>query len=334
MNTNQDNFLDFLDNIINNVQKLDIQSDIDVTLQKFVSLTKLSLSQKQLDQRIYSIIISKLVNLEYLDISYNYKHGSFDVVDITPLQYLVKLTYLNLHDCACFDSIQSIHALINLNQLILSSNSLQNLNPLKNLTKLTELNINNNNLIDVTPLKYLVELQKLHLSYNRALVDISPLQYLTKLIYLELERCNIYEISALRPLENLKQLYFGQNQIVILFPLVKLKQLGLSFSGELTNKISDSIYNTNLNLNFKFHYVGQRIPTEEDKLLAYKMHIVDTTNILLRSRNSFQKAKTNTIQENRKKLNAIMLYQVQNYSLFSSNLASAMQCLNVSESQQ
>ncbi|CAL5984986.1 Conserved_hypothetical protein [Hexamita inflata] len=308
--------------------------DFDMqNLQSLVQLTKLEIQHQKLNN---FQLISKLINLEYLNMSRNYKHGSFDVVDITPLQYLVKLTYLNLDDCACFDSLQSISTLITLKVLNLSDNSIFNINPLKNLTNLTNLNLNNNNIIHISPLKKLVALQKLNLSYNRALLDITPLQYLTKLIELDLERCDIYEISALRPLVNLKTLRLGQNQIVILFPLLSLKQSGLENYGcTYTNKISEqSIHNQNLDLDFRFRYDDQRFPTEEDIVLANKMHIVDTTNILLRTRNSNQKNKTKTIQENRQKVNTIMQNLEQNYSLFSSNLAAAMQYLNVSESQQ
>ncbi|CAL6063446.1 LPXTG_cell wall anchor domain-containing protein [Hexamita inflata] len=197
-------------------------------------------------------LISSLVNLKELDLSYNRDF------DLSPLYKLKSLTKLSMNNCD-LKNIEQIVQLTNLDVLEVSLNQLKTINQIYLLVNLKQLDISWHNEIDISPLKELVGLIKLNLSYcaltqlsalkpltNLLDLDIShnsdiiitELQYLKNLKFLNLQYCNLVSIYVVRPLVNIEELNISLNNIVHLDAnlneMKKLKQ----FRAE-QNRISD-----------------------------------------------------------------------------------------------
>ncbi|CAL6005813.1 leucine-rich_repeat domain-containing protein [Hexamita inflata] len=214
-----------------------------------------------------------LLNLEELNLANNVNIFSDKVIqrtgylDTAPLQYLTKLTILNLNSCAKLqmsslskltnldrlylssNSIQDLRALqqLHLKQLYLSSTEFDNIDALQYLLGLAILDLSKCQLSCINALKTLVNLEELNLSRDLSqyeveqiknpIFDITPLQYLTQLEKLEIKQCGLQSVEALIPLQKLKVLDLNNNLIVYAKPLVQLKQLvDLEIS---SNKIID-----------------------------------------------------------------------------------------------
>ncbi|CAL5979719.1 DUF2252_family protein [Hexamita inflata] len=143
-------------------------------------------------------------------------------MDITPLQYLTKLTNLNLNYCGTLQ-VGSLSTLINLKELYLQGNDIEDITALQYLIELTILDLCACKLSNVDGLKSLVNLKELYLNQNN--IDITPLQYLTQLTKLQLQSCGLQSVEALIPLQNLKELDLSHNQIIFAQPLELLQQL-------------------------------------------------------------------------------------------------------------
>lgn len=123
--------------------------------------------------------------------------------DLTPIQNLTKLAYLNIEE-----------------------DSISDLTPLAKLTNLRSLRVGHNQVKDLTPLAGLKQLSYLDLDYNRV-ADITPLGYLTNLTSLALQVNQIKDISALAKLTKpMDQLMLDDNQILDLSPLAHLQTTG------------------------------------------------------------------------------------------------------------
>jgi internalin A len=77
-----------------------------------------------------------------------------NISDITPLQSLTHLTYLNLYDNQILD-IKPLEFLSNLTELDLNFNKISNIIPLQSLTNLTELDLSYNQIFNIKPLQSL-----------------------------------------------------------------------------------------------------------------------------------------------------------------------------------
>ena len=120
--------------------------------------------------------------------------------DLTPIQNLTKLAYLNIEE-----------------------DSISDLTPLAKLTNLRSLKAGHNQIKDLTPLAGLKQLSYLDLDYNRV-ADITPLGQLTNLTSLALQVNQIKDISALAKLTKpMNQLMLDDNQILDLSPLAHLQ---------------------------------------------------------------------------------------------------------------
>ncbi|MCW3777706.1 leucine-rich repeat domain-containing protein [Levilactobacillus namurensis] len=123
--------------------------------------------------------------------------------DLTPIQNLTKLAYLNIEE-----------------------DSISDLTPLAKLTNLRSLTADHNQIKDLTPLAGLKQLSYLDLDYNQV-GDITPLGHLTNLTSLALQVNQIKDISALAKLTKpMNQLMLDDNQILDLSPLAHLQTTG------------------------------------------------------------------------------------------------------------
>ncbi|CAL6028305.1 leucine-rich_repeat protein [Hexamita inflata] len=291
-----------------------------------------------------------LLNLEELNLSKNVNIFSNKVIqrtgylDTIPLQYLTKLTILNLDSCAKLQ-LGSLSKLTNLDQLYLSSNSIQDIRALQQLqlkqlylsstefddidvlqylTDLTILDLSKCKLSSINALKTLVSLKELNLSRDLShheveqiknpIFDITPLQYLTQLEKLEIKQCGLQSVDALIPLQKLKVLHLNNNLIVYAQPLVQLKQL--VEIQIMSNKIID----------FSSHFVkffdldsyvvkSNKQPTEQEIQYANILRDVNSPVSLLRNmRENRQKFKNKVVG---KKNNVNMKIKEQNTNMNS-----------------
>ena len=121
-------------------------------------------------------------------------------------------------------SISGLEYATNLESLDLSSNSITDITPLKNLKKLYYLNLSGNEITDITPLKNLKKLYYLDLSCN-VITDITALTNLTNLEVLELSENQIKDITPLENLINLRVLYLSLNYITDITALSNMTNL-------------------------------------------------------------------------------------------------------------
>ncbi|CAL6005859.1 Conserved_hypothetical protein [Hexamita inflata] len=216
-----------------NLKELDLAGNeyIDLDhLKTLVKLTKLNLENCTLTN-IDSLKL--LINLEELNLSKKLCNEFFDEdnetkidtnqCDLAPVQFLNKLTILNLNQCGKL-KLSYLSTLRNLQQLYVSGTEIEDITALQYLKTLTILDLSNCQLSNIDSLKYLVNLKILNLNQNSN-INITPLQYLTQLTKLELQQCSLQSIEALIPLQNLQQLYLQFNQIIYLNPLLQLQKL-------------------------------------------------------------------------------------------------------------
>jgi Leucine-rich repeat (LRR) protein len=138
-------------------------------LSALTNLTKLGLSDNQINQITDLTPLSALTNLTGLVLSDN------QITDLTPLSALTNLTalYLNKNQITDLTPLNQItdltplSALTNLTGLVLSDNQITDLTPLSALTNLTRLDLDGNQITDLTPLSKLKHFERLDVSNNR-----------------------------------------------------------------------------------------------------------------------------------------------------------------------
>ena len=120
--------------------------------------------------------------------------------------------------------LTGLETAINLTNLTLYENQIENVEPLKGLTRLVFLNIHSNQIENVEPLKGLISLKELYLSRNK-IKNVEPLKGLASLIDLGLHTNEIENIEPLKGLTNLKELSLSTNEIENIEPLRGLTRL-------------------------------------------------------------------------------------------------------------
>ncbi len=132
----------------------------------------------------------------------------------------------------------------NLRDLVLHSNTISDLKPLRALTKLQRLNLHAINHyyddppppLDYSPLADLASLTRLDLGFNHT-PDISSLAGLTKLTWLNVRNGDVHDISSLAGLLDLEYLNGGRNRIADISVLARLTNLREAILS--SNDISD-----------------------------------------------------------------------------------------------
>lgn len=151
-------------------------------------------------------VFKNMAHLAFLDLSNsNVKYiskNSIDSSDLDELEYLIRLTSLNLKGTSV-GSLTHLEELTTLTTLNLSDTSVSNLDPLEELINLTYLDLSSNSSIDGD--------------------DLEPLQYLTKLKYLNLSNNRIDDLTYLKGLKNLNTLYLEDNPIQDYTPILSYK---------------------------------------------------------------------------------------------------------------
>lgn len=155
--------------------------------------------------------LSKLKNLETIILQ-----GS-KIKDLTPLEGLDKVQYLDLSDNV----------------------DLKEINSLKELTSLRKLDISNNDISDISSLSNLTNLEWLRMSYNFDIEDVESLSNLQNLKYLNLGSTSVSDLSPLLELKNLENLRlagcYDLEEADVLEKMIWLKSLNIYDSSVLRN---------------------------------------------------------------------------------------------------
>ena len=204
----------------------------DITgLQQFINLASLDLS----DNNIANITaVRDLTNLIYLDFGYCGEcSNANDISDLTPLSGLINLQELVLSTNLITDATP-LAGLTNLQYLDISWNQLENLDWAQNLNQLVTLNVDGNDtLLDISGLQNLTQLTTLY-AYSSGIRDISVFNSLSGLTAAYLYGNNIEKVN-LAGMQNLNYLELSSNQIteVTISNMPQLQNLYLDY-----NKIS------------------------------------------------------------------------------------------------
>ncbi|MDE0453144.1 MAG: leucine-rich repeat domain-containing protein [Gammaproteobacteria bacterium] len=145
------------------------------------------------------------------------------IVDLTGLEFAIRLTYLSLAGNAIRD-LSPLAELTDLESLFLAGNRIADLAPLAGLSGLRELTLNDNPITDLSPLSRLLGLAALNLAGN-GLRDISALSSLTNLYNLDLSRNDIVDLSPLAAHAKLTELDLSSNDIMDISTVSKLVEL-------------------------------------------------------------------------------------------------------------
>ena len=108
--------------------------------------------------------------------------------------------------------------------LNLEGNLIEDITPLRSLTKLRGLVLLGNQVFDLSPLESLTSLVYLNCAHN-PINDLSVLSNLIHLEELDLKGCQISDVTPLAELKNLKTLILSSNLITDVSPLANLTQL-------------------------------------------------------------------------------------------------------------
>ncbi|WP_263119691.1 leucine-rich repeat domain-containing protein [Cellulomonas sp. RIT-PI-Y] len=136
------------------------------------------------------------------------------LADLSVVGTLTGLTSLALHAAGDFsgNALAPLSALTSLQDLYLTSNSIDDVEPLRALTALKHLELPSNKIADVEPLSGLPVLEYLSLSTN-AVSDPNPLGSLSTLLQLQLDHNTIEDASGLAALPGLTYLQISYNKL-------------------------------------------------------------------------------------------------------------------------
>lgn len=188
-------------------------------------------------ERLSDNVFTNLTHLVSLDLSnvdeksnsypYYYSGDRNKISDISNLEDLVNLTYLNLQ-----------------------GTSVSSLDDLKKLTKLDTLNISHSNISDLDDLKTLKSITHLDISYNSLnTTDVKALRELTNLKYLDASNNDIDDVSVLRGLGSLTTLYLEDNPIKDYTPILDVTKSLYYKDFYILNPTGDEVYSTNEDIN-------------------------------------------------------------------------------------
>lgn len=122
------------------------------------------------------------------------------------------------------NNLDGIEHLVNLEELYITLGNIEDVTPLKKLTKLRVLFIDQNEIKNIEPLADLINLEVLNISCNE-LQDISPVANLTKLKDLRINYNKITNIEPINNLTKLESFSVRSNKITDISPISRLYKL-------------------------------------------------------------------------------------------------------------
>ncbi len=110
------------------------------------------------------------------------------------------------------ESLEGLEYAKNLKELIVAGQSIQDLEPIANLTDLFFLNLSSNRISDMEELKNLSQIKVLILSDN-AIRDVGVLEYLDQVTELNLQNNEIIDITSMENMKKIKRVNLSNNKI-------------------------------------------------------------------------------------------------------------------------
>jgi len=185
--------------------------------------------------------LSSLSKLQILDLS----GCTFPPEELAVLANLPSLKELTLSGCS-LSTIAALDGAAGLTKLDLSSNTLRNLEVIRNMPELTELNLKHNAVTELDNLSDLMNLETLDLSYN-AITSLSPLSGCLKLKWLDVGNNALTKANGVEELPLLTYLSLDYNKLTDISILADCIELtNLSFANNQVHNISS--LNTLVNL--------------------------------------------------------------------------------------
>jgi internalin A len=221
----------------------------DANLEKLIRAT--------INKNSGNIYTSDVQKITKLDIESTYVG---DIRNLSGIEYLTNLTYLNLGKKGgphFITNIDNLGGLKNLRELYLNFNQISNINSLKGLTNLRVLQIGGNKITNIEPLRNLTNLTSLYLGLDFMVAttvngkevvndgsndvrDLSPIKGLTNLNMLSLYgNANIKNIDALAGMTNLTYLSLRGPHISSISALKGMTHLKYLDVGTGNGKISN-----------------------------------------------------------------------------------------------
>ena len=146
-------------------------------------------------------------------------------LEMSVFHQLSTLEFLDLSGCTISSqSLETISSLTNLTTLRLSNCALTDISALSTLSKLEELDLSGNFISDISVVALMPEMKKIYLS-NNPLESIAGLSICNQLLYVDIRDCGLHSIGALSQKKNLQSLLATNNQISDLTPLLGCKTL-------------------------------------------------------------------------------------------------------------
>lgn len=187
--------------------------------------------------------LQHFVNLKRLHIAQDYAHNyipEHKIKDLAPLRQLSSLEEVTVSS-ASLESMDGLQNLTKLKKLTLRHNgTLSDLKPLKGLSSLEELDLTGNHVQDLSPIGGLINLRKLVLDTN-PLVDVEPLRGLQNLTDLSFSNLTIandnpnpkpIRLEPLSALTGLVRLNVEVARIQDLSPIASLTKLEQLYAGQ------------------------------------------------------------------------------------------------------
>lgn len=203
--------------------------------------------------------LSALSKLQTLDLS----GCTFPPEELAVLAKLPSLKELTLSGCS-LSTIAALDGAAGLTKLDLSSNTLRNLEVIRNMPDLTELNLKHNAVTELDDLSGLMNLETLDLSYN-AITHLSPLSGCLKLKWLDAGNNALTKVNGVEDLPLLTYLSLDYNKLTEVSLLADCIELtNLSFANNQVHNISKLNGLVNLDvLDFSYNAV-ENLPDWDD----------------------------------------------------------------------
>lgn len=191
-------------------------------LSSLANLNELTVQNTDISQETLKIIAG-LPLLKKLTLS------QCNLSGVTPLTKATGLVYLNINGNAV-RNIESLSALLNLQELHLQHNAIVEITPLSSLNQLTKLDVSYNALTSLSPICTLTNLTWIDASVN-SITELGQIGNLTKLSYLSLRSNQLTNISSVAACTAMTDLNISSNAITDISNLSALANISyLDFS--------------------------------------------------------------------------------------------------------
>ncbi len=167
--------------------------------------------------------IQSLTNLKSLSLRTALRPMLHTISDISPLSKLVNLEYLDISDTRVSD-LSPIKFASKIKHLYLANSQVEDLSVISSCQSLEAIEISGTLVNDLRPLKQLSQLRIVH-CYRTPIIDLAPLSQLEKLEIIGLGYTKLYDLAPLSSLSNIKFFYIAKTNIGNLAPLAKSLKL-------------------------------------------------------------------------------------------------------------